>query len=145
MALLEENYGCASSDIKTEFSIRLGTKDGQPEILHGSVSCEVEASAEKKGGVVDDVKEFFGFGSKKGDQEPLTPDSDGEPSSTVEQSSSTTTSSTTETPSKSSDAKADEKQAAVTMKTQRVYLKLKTEVEGIPEVSKSQLKRIRER
>ncbi|KAH0559491.1 hypothetical protein GP486_003990 [Trichoglossum hirsutum] len=145
VALLEENFGCTGSDIKTEFSIRLSAKDGQPEILHGSVSCEVEAPVEKKGGVVDDVKEFFGFGSKKGDQEPLAPDSDGEPSSSVEQSSSATTSSTSEAPSKSSDAKADEKQAAVIMKTQRVYLKFTTEVEGVPEASKSQLRRTRER
>ncbi|KAH0538421.1 hypothetical protein FGG08_004969 [Glutinoglossum americanum] len=146
VSLLEENSGCVSSDIKTEFSIRLSVKDGQPEVLYGSVSCEVEVPAEKKGGVVDDVKEFFGFGSKKGDQEPLTPDSDSDPSSSIEQASSATSSSVAEASSGSSDVEMDEKQAiTTTKKTERVYLGFTTEVEGIPEIPKSQLKRIKSR
>jgi hypoxia up-regulated 1 len=144
-SLLKKKFDCVNSDIKTEFSIRLSVRDGRPEILYGSVSCEVEVPVEKKGGVVDDVKEFFGFGSKKEDQEPLMPGSDSDPSSSVERISSATTSSTTETPSGSSDTKADEKQVVVTKKTEQVYLEFTTQDEGIPEVTKSQLKRIRAR
>jgi len=145
VAFLQENFGCAGSDIKTQFSIRLSPKDGQPEILHGSVSCEVEVPAEKKGGVVDDVKGFFGFGSKKGDQEPLAPEPISDTSSSTEQAPSATTPSTTETASSSSAAKVDEGPIAMSKKIERVYLKFTTSPEGIPEVSKSQLKRIKER
>ncbi|KAI9764787.1 MAG: lumenal Hsp70 protein [Geoglossum simile] len=136
VAFLQDNFGCIDSDIKTQFSIRLSLKDGQPEILHGSASCEVEVPAEKKGGVVDDVKGFFGFGSKKGDQEPLASESNSDPSSSTEQTPSAATSSTAETPSSSLDAKVDERPIAMSKKTERVFLKFTTSAEGIPEVSK---------
>ncbi|KAI9783119.1 MAG: lumenal Hsp70 protein [Geoglossum umbratile] len=144
VSFLQENSGCASSDIKTEFSIRLSLKDGQPEIIHGSVSCEVEVLAEKKG-VVDDVKGFFGFGSRKGDQEPLASGSDGDPSGSTEQASSATTSSSAETPSSSHGATADEKPTAMSKKTERIYLKFTASVEGMPEPTQSQLEQVKER
>lgn len=68
VAKLKDTFGCSVGNITTKFNIRLSPVDGLPEVTNGNVSCEVEA---KKGSVVDDVKGFFGLGSKKGDQEPL--------------------------------------------------------------------------
>ncbi|MCJ1326986.1 lumenal Hsp70 protein [Thelotrema lepadinum] len=58
---LTNKYGCEPADITTQFKIRLSPVDALPEVTHGSVSCEV---LDKKG-VVDNVKGYFGFGSKK--------------------------------------------------------------------------------
>ena len=68
---LATKFGCSLSDIGTKFSIRLSPIDGLPEVNSGSVSCEVTETEAKRGGVVDGMKDFLGFGSKKGDQEPL--------------------------------------------------------------------------
>ena len=75
---LTSKFGCSLSDISTKFAIRLNPVDGLPEVISGSVSCEVTETETKRGGVVDGMKGFLGFGSKKGDQEPLKEDSDAE-------------------------------------------------------------------
>ncbi|EPS25479.1 hypothetical protein PDE_00412 [Penicillium oxalicum 114-2] len=88
---LKDSFGCTTANITTKFNIRLSPVNGLPEVTGGNVSCDVEV--EKKGSVVEDVKGFFGLGSKKGEQEPLA---DGEPSESItlepEAESSTTTS-----------------------------------------------------
>ncbi|RJE16602.1 Heat shock protein, partial [Aspergillus sclerotialis] len=66
--------------------------DGLPEVVGGSVGCEVE-NPEKKGSVVDDVKGFFGLGSKKEGQEPLGEEAEPSESITLEPESTTTTTS----------------------------------------------------
>ncbi|KAJ5359168.1 uncharacterized protein N7496_011581 [Penicillium cataractarum] len=95
---LKDTFGCTTANITTKFNIRLSPVNGLPEVTSGNVSCEVEA--EKKGSVVEDVKGFFGLGSKKGEQEPLAEDEpsesitlepESESSSTASASSSTTT------------------------------------------------------
>ena len=68
---LTNKFGCSMSDISTRFIIRLSPVDGLPEVIGGSVSCNFTETEAKKGGVVDGMKDFLGFGSKKGDQEPL--------------------------------------------------------------------------
>ncbi len=70
VALLKDKYGCASANISTVFIMRLSLVNGLPEVVSGSVSCQTEGS--KEGGVFDNVKGLFGFGSKKtSDQEPV--------------------------------------------------------------------------
>lgn len=95
---LKDTFGCTAANITTKFNIRLNPVNGLPEVTSGNVSCEVEA--EKKGSVVDDVKGFFGIGSKKGEQEPLNEDEasesitlepEAESVTTASASSSTTT------------------------------------------------------
>ncbi|KAI5293726.1 lumenal Hsp70 protein, partial [Ascosphaera atra] len=66
VAALKDKFGCEASNITTKFTVRLSPVDGLPEVVSGTVSCEV---AEKKG-VMDDVKGFFGLG-KKDKQAPL--------------------------------------------------------------------------
>jgi hypoxia up-regulated 1 len=73
VAQLKDKHGCAPTNISTTFTMRLSPLDGLPEVIAGSVSCEVESTRE--GGVMDNVKGLFGFGSKKGeDQEALKED-----------------------------------------------------------------------
>lgn len=87
---LTNRFGCALSDISTRFIIRLSPVDGLPEVIGGSVSCNFTETEAKKGGVVDGMKDFLGFGSKKGDQEPLREESNTESlTSTLESESST--------------------------------------------------------
>lgn len=95
---LKDTFGCTTANITTRFNIRLSPVHGLPEVTSGNVSCEVES--EKKGSVVEDVKGFFGLGSKKGEQEPLAEDEpsesitlepEAESSTTASASSSTTT------------------------------------------------------
>ena len=144
VAQLTEKFGCAAADISTKFSIRLSPIDGLPEVTEGSVSCETEAS-EKKGGVVDGVKGFFGLGSKKGDQEPLQEGSETQsatPASSVKPS-------TTSSPAESQTPNPEENFGQETKQTKRrietIHLDFSTEPQGIPSVSKSELKRIKDR
>lgn len=96
--------GCEISGLSTRFSLRISPVDGLPEVVSGSVSCEV-TEVKKSGGVVDGVKDFLGFGSKKDAQVPLKDDSEPETleevieneSSSTEAGTSTTTSSTSST------------------------------------------------
>ncbi|KAI9802062.1 MAG: lumenal Hsp70 protein [Piccolia ochrophora] len=151
VAQLSENFGCATADIQTRFSIKLSAMDGLPEAVRGSVSCEVDDS-EKKGGVVDDVKGFFGFGSnaKKGEQDVLADEKDEkddfEPSSSSEKSSSSTSSSSSKSAKASDDASSEaEKDKKPKKRTESIYLSFSTEGESLPPVSASELKRMKER
>src|SRR6185436_18946604 len=95
-----EKLGCAKSAIDTLVAFRLDALDGLPELVHGTVSCEVEES-EKKGSIADGVKNMFGFGDKK-DQKVLK---DGEESTTDTATESAETSASSSS-SSSGDAKA---------------------------------------
>lgn len=87
---LTNKFGCSLSDVSTNFAIRLSPVDGLPEVIGGSVNCEVTEPETKKGGMVDGMKDFLGFGSKKGDQEPLKEDANaGSPTSMSESETST--------------------------------------------------------
>ncbi|KAF7513906.1 hypothetical protein GJ744_006520 [Endocarpon pusillum] len=80
-AQLKDKYACTSANISTKLTMRLSPLDGLPEVLSGSVSCEVEAT--KEGGVMDNVKGLFGFGSKKAEgQEPLLEENSSEADTT---------------------------------------------------------------
>ncbi|CAG7990773.1 unnamed protein product [Penicillium olsonii] len=103
VAKLKDSFGCTAENITTKFAIRLSPVDGLPEVVIGTVSCEVES--EKKG-IVEDVKGFFGLG-KKDEQEVLG--EDGEPRESItlepETESSTTTSATSSSKTTSSSTK----------------------------------------
>ena len=82
VAQLKDKHDCASANISTVFNIRLDPFNGLPEIVSGSVSCQTNGS--KSGGVFDNVKGLFGFGSKKGsDQDPLSNDEEDNGESTT--------------------------------------------------------------
>jgi len=105
---LVTNFECDRSAITTTLSVRLSPINSLPELVEGSASCEVLASTVKKGGVVDDVKGFFGFGGKK-DEKPLG-----------EEESSTIAKSTASAPTDSESASGtSSKKAATSTKAPR--------------------------
>jgi len=138
---LKDTFGCAPGNITTKFAIRLSPVDGLPEVTSGNVSCEVEA--EKKG-IVDDVKGFFGLGSKKEDQQPLG--EDGEPSESItleaEAESSTASSASTST---TATAAKDNAKASTQSKLEIIPIGLKSTPLGTKAPSVPEMGRIRAR
>ena len=143
---LMEKFGCAKGDISTSFAIRLSPIDGLPELSRASVSCETTS---QKGGMVDGVKDFFGFGSKKDGQEPLKEDTDTESPTSSPTESSTTTSSPKE--SKTSDAtstdvaKPAEKPKEAKKRIETIYIDFSAEAAALPPPSVENLQRIKDR
>jgi len=144
VAQLSEKFGCAAADISTKFSVRLSPIDGLPEVTEGSVSCETEGP-EKKGGVVDGVKGLFGFGSKKGDQEPLQEGGETPSANPTSPEESSTTSSPAESQTPDSEEKIGEDTKPPKKIRETIRLKFTTESQGIPSVSKPELTRIKDR
>lgn len=137
VAKLKDNFGCSAANITTKFAIRLSPVDGLPEVLGGNVSCEVEA--EKKG-IVEDVKGFFGLGSKKDEQQILGEDGEPAESITLEaEAEASTTSSTT-----ASTATAI-KESTKGTKIEIIPIALKSTPLGTRAPSASELTRIRAR
>jgi hypoxia up-regulated 1 len=146
VAKLKDTFGCTNANITTKFTIRLSPVDGLPEVVAGTVSCEVEA--EKKG-IVEDVKDFFGLG-KKDEQEPLG--EDGEPRESItlepETESSTTSSASAKTTTSSKDTKKDTKKdakATPQVKLEVIPISLKSVALGTPAPSVAELSRINSR
>lgn len=113
-----EKKGCKPEDISTEFAIRLDPIFGLPEVVEGTVSCEVEG---KDGSVVDSVKGLFGFG-KKGDdkQQPLKESESEAPPSSDSSSSSSTSSSSSKNPKSTDTIKDASKDSAKPTKKREV-------------------------
>jgi hypoxia up-regulated 1 len=139
---LKESFGCSAANITTKFYIRLSPLDGLPEVSSGFVSCEVEYS--KLGSVVEDVKGFFGLGSKKDEQEPLR--EDGEPNESVtleaderKASTSSADDATTTDPAK------DTKKAASQPRQETIPISFTTFPLGVPAPSPAELERIQSR
>lgn len=143
---LVAKFGCAKSDISTNFAIRLSPIDGLPEVVKGSVSCETTA---QKGGVVDGVKDFFGFGSKKGDQEPLMEDMENGSMTSKSSEEAETTSSPKETEtsgtSTADDAKSTEKSKETKKRTETIHISFSTDAVGLPPPSPEHMQRIKDR
>lgn len=114
--------GCKKEDISTTFGIRLDPTFGLPEVVDGSVSCEVEA-VEKDGSVLDSVKGMFGFGGGKKDeaQHPMQDEDWAEFSSKVLEGESSTSS----TSAKDSKATEKAKDSPATPKKTTEIVKIK--------------------
>lgn len=141
VAKLKESFGCSAGNITTKFAIRLSPVDGLPEVSSGNVSCEVEA--EKKGSVVDDVKGFFGLGSKKEDQELLGEDEPSE-SITLEAEAETSTTSSASDASSTTTAKENAK-ATTQTKLEIIPISLKSTPLGTKAPSVAEMSRINSR
>ncbi|EXJ92166.1 hypothetical protein A1O3_00716 [Capronia epimyces CBS 606.96] len=81
---LKEKHGCDAANISAIFNVRLSPLDALPEVVSGAVNCETTGS--KPGGVMDNVKGLFGFGSKKDNEQKVLDQED----PTVESSSAAT-------------------------------------------------------
>ncbi|RLL99656.1 hypothetical protein CFD26_106575 [Aspergillus turcosus] len=142
VAQLKEKFGCSPANITTKFSMRLSPVDGLPEVTGGSVSCEVESV--KRGSVVEDVKGFFGLGSKKDEQVPLG--EEGEPTESITLEAEEPHASTTTSASEASTTSAKEsKKAAPQMKVELIPISFTTLPLGTPAPSDSEMTRIQSR
>lgn len=145
---LTERFGCAPTDVSTQFSVRLSSVDGLPEVTRGWVSCEVTETTEKKVGVVDGVKDFLGFGVKKRDQEPLRDDEDAKSSTNDPSGESSTVSSAKESKATDSEASAraeEDKLKEPKKRNETIHIAYSIEVAGSPPLSAKSLRRIKDR
>ena len=141
---LVERYKCVKTDIDTIFDVRLSPVNGLPEVLKGSVSCETTAPK----GVLDGLKDVFGFGGKKEEQKPIQDDEESTSSSTSLSESTTTSTLSMETQSSESVSSADKsdgqpKEAKKRIET--IYLDFTTETVGLLPPSIKQLQHIKDR
>ncbi|EEH08514.1 hsp70-like protein [Histoplasma capsulatum G186AR] len=151
VATLKNTFGCAPANITTKLSIQLRPLDGIPELVSAIVSCQ-RISEEKKG-VVEDVKEFFGLGSKKNDQQPLQDDpakesvTPGSKSSAAASASTTTASSSAGKSASASSAVEPEIETSKGSKgkTETIPIAFNTFVLGIKPPSETDLARIKGR
>jgi hypoxia up-regulated 1 len=139
VAKLKDNFGCTAANITTKFTIRLSPVDGLPEVVAGTVSCEVES--EKKG-IVEDVKGFFGLG-KKDEQEPLG--EDGEPRESITLEPETESSTTSSASSKTTTTSSKDAKATPQTKLEVIPISLKSVALGTPAPSAAELSRIKNR
>ena len=142
---LIERYGCSAADVSTAFSIRLSPVDGLPEVTRGSVSCEVIEA--KKGDFVDNVKGLFGFGSKKGEQEPLSDELELDESTSQADTESPVPSSTKSSgpETKPLDLKATDKLKDNKKKVEVIYVGFSANETGLPQLASSDLLRVKDR
>lgn len=140
---LSSQFGCEKDDISTRFSVRLSAVHGLPEVVIGTVSCEVEGAV-KSGSVGDSVKDFFGFGKKK-DQEPMDGDelTDG-PTEEVE-AEPATTSSKSSSASKSATSATSKVPEKPKKRTESISLAFTISAGGNPQPAPEEIKRMRDR
>ncbi|KKK26940.1 hypothetical protein ARAM_003641 [Aspergillus rambellii] len=137
---LKDSFGCSTANITTKFSIRLNPLNGIPEVSGGSVSCEVETS--KKGSVVEDVKGFFGLGSKK-EQEALS--EEGEPSESITLEADEPQASTSSADDAAPTSVKENKKATPQTRLETIPISLVATPLGIPAPSEAELARIKNR
>lgn len=142
---LVDKFGCAKEEITTKFSVRLDPSNGLPEIVQGTVSCEVEG--DKKGSIADNVKGLFGFGSKKekGSQEVLKDEAEEPESATKSPETESTSSSPSGSEKPSSSTAAEAKPEAPKKRTEVVNIAFTSTQQGQEAPSGKELKQMKER
>lgn len=146
---LVEKQGCNKSDIHFKVGVRLSPENGEVEITKATLECE--AYEPEKPGLVDGVKNLFGFGKK--DQKPLAGESstEGGDSSSTESSSSKTSStsvsgsSTSSTTSASASESADSKPTSKTKKLIVQPVEYTLEKTGVPTLPKADVTALKDR
>lgn len=141
---LKDKFGCSPANITTKFSVRLSPVDGLPEVVGGSVSCEVE-NTEKKGSVVEDVKGFFGLGSKKEGQAPLGEDAESSESITLQPEESSSMEASASSTSAPSIPTKESKKVTPETKLEVIPIKFTTSQLGIPAPTAAELNRMKKR
>lgn len=102
VASLVEKHGCAEEEIQFKVQLRLGADDGEVRIVKAFAECETEDT--EKEGIMDGVKNLFGFGKNK-DQKPLADGAEsGESETTSTDATTTSSTDTTASPSPSSES-----------------------------------------
>lgn len=147
VAAMKEKYACEPADIQFKLGLRLSSDNGEVEVTKAYVECEGEVV--EKEGLMDGVKNLFGFG-KKDEQKPVADDESTEAaeksSDDSAQSSSTTTSSSatgstessssTVSSSASPSESAEAKEGQKTKKIVSVSVKFELTKTGAPQLDK---------
>ena len=138
---LKTKFGCEKDDMITRFSVKLNANFALPDVLTGSVGCEVDDTA-KPGSVGDSVKGWLGLGKKK-DQEPLTDGQDDSPVEEVDASASTASGSSKA--SSSTSASAETTSSPPKKHIEVVMLKFSTSPQGNAQPDAAQIQRVGDR
>lgn len=149
---LTEKHACNSSAVHFKVGVRLSPENGEVEVTKAALECETEGA--EKQGIVDGVKNLFGFGKK--DQKPLNDDDDSSfealksETTVVSDSSSTTSTSATVTTTSSTSADSASASDAVDGKTKKKQLVVipvdfTLEKAGLPTLSKSDFTALKDR
>jgi len=145
VAELVEKHKCEKTDIHFKVGVRLAPENGEVEVTKATVECEAEE--QEKEGIMDGVKNLFGFGKK--DQQPIkdgesSEEADGSSSSTTTESSNTSASASS---SASSAAASESAEPKTPGKKQLVVIPVKFTLEkaGIPQLPKADLTSIKNR
>ncbi len=147
---LGEKYSCDPGTVQFKVGMRLSSEGGEVEITKAVAECEAEEL--EKEGIMDGVKNLFGFGKKEqqplsdgesataGDSEPTA--STGAESSTAAETpgSSSTESSSSAPASESTDSPKAKKKLTVT-----IPIEYELEKRGIPELSKPDIQGLKDR
>ncbi|KAJ2900953.1 uncharacterized protein MKZ38_002188 [Zalerion maritima] len=109
VAEIKENYGCPDDDLQFKIAARLAGDNGEVEITKIAVECEVEE--DEKEGIMDGVKNLFGFGKNKdskdqqvlGDEAEAEAEADGsDPNASAKDAENSTSESASSSPSSAS-------------------------------------------
>lgn len=143
VTMMKDKYLCEPSDIQFKLALRLLKENGEVDVTKAFVECEGEVV--EKEGLMDGVKNLFGFG-KKDEQKPLT---DGESAESADGSStteSTDSSSTTASESTGSSSTTSTEPAAASAseevketrsrKMVSVPVKIELQKAGAPQLDK---------
>ncbi|KAJ8116357.1 hypothetical protein ONZ43_g4461 [Nemania bipapillata] len=136
---LVEKHGCAKEDIQLKVQLRLGAENGEVQVVKTFAECETE-EAEKEG-IMDGVKNLFGFGKNK-DQKPLA---DGESSESETTSTETTKTASTESTAASSSSASAESSETPKKRLVAIPVDYSTEKLGIPGLPKADLTKAKDR
>lgn len=139
---LKDKFGCENEDITTKFSIKLNALDGLPEVLGGTVSCEVEGSG-KAESIGDSVKGWLGLGKK--DQEPLQEGDDAGPTESVQATGSSSVSESKPAASSMSSVSSSKLPEKPKKRTESISIAFNSITQGNPQPSPEEIKRMRDR
>jgi hypoxia up-regulated 1 len=145
VAILKDKFGCTDGDINLKLSTRIGTSDGEINIMKLILDCEVEDV--EKPGMVDSMKNMFGFGKK--DQAPLEEieplDGTTSGSSTTETSSSSTSTSTSTKTKSAKDSKKSKETTKPTKHFEVIPVEYTIVRKGLPQLPAEELSRMKDR
>jgi len=143
VAELVEKYKCEKADMRLKVSARLASDNGEVEIAKATIECEAEEP--EKEGIMDGVKNLFGFGNKK-DASKDGSDSSTEEGAASSSASTETTSTSTSTASSASDsASADSKPAEKKKQLIVIPVKFTLEKVGMAQLPKEDYTKVKDR
>ncbi|KAF4986624.1 hypothetical protein FGRMN_10760 [Fusarium graminum] len=141
-AIKQKYPSCVESEIHFKLGVKLSGENGEVEIAKAAIECE----AEVKEGLVDGVKNLFGFGKK--DQKPLKEGSEGSEEELKDDKASPSTSESSATSEADSAASGSTEEIKPDIK-KRVTVGIPVEVTvqnlGVPSLTKAEISKSKDR